>query len=200
MDQTADLNSALNFVIGRIAEQAQLSGGPLSDEERLLLNYLPSSPMTYSDPEMPEPVPRNISLERVCALGKAAYKHDRQLNPTSLEWDFAFAVFTLHRHPMRGLLQGAGMKPYRPRWDGFLLIVTALLPVVAVGVLVRNGDGTLPRSAGIASGCVAIMLSMFLASRRIEKQRLEEDIERSRLAAHFVDFRKVATTRMKPSR
>ena len=116
---------------------------------------------------------------RVCALGKAAYKHDRELNPTSLEWDFAFAVFTLHRHPMRGLLQGAGMKPYRPRWDGFLLIVTALLPVVAVGVLVRNGDGTLPRSAGIASGCVAIMLSMFLASRRIEKQRLEEDIERS---------------------
>lgn len=198
MDRNADLDSALNFVIGRIADQAQLSGAPLSDEERLLLNYLPSSPMTYSDPEMPDPVPRNISLERVCALGKASYKHDRQVNPTSLDWDFAFAVLTLNRHPMRGLLQGAGMKPYRPRWDGFLLIVTALLPIVAVALLVRNG--TLPRSAGIATGCVAIMLSMFLASRRIEKQRLEEDIERCRLASHFVDFPKVATTRMKPSR
>jgi hypothetical protein len=184
MDRTADLDSALNFVIGRIAEQAKLSGGPLSDEERLLLNYLPSSPVTYSDPEMPVPVPRNISLERVCALGKAAYQHDRQMNPTSLDWEFALAVFTLHRHPMGGLLQGAGMKLRRPRWDRFRLIVTALLPIVAVGLLVRNG--TLPQSAGIASGCVAIMLLMFLSSRRIEKQRLEEDIERCRLASHFV--------------
>jgi undecaprenyl pyrophosphate phosphatase UppP len=131
-------------------------------------------------------VPRNISLERVCALGKAAYQHDCQVNPTSLDWEFAFAVFTLDRHPMGGLLQGAGMKPRRPKWDGFRLIVSALLPIVAVGLLVRNGDGILLRSAGIVSGCVAIMLLMFLASRRIEKQRLEEDIERCRLASHFV--------------
>lgn len=32
---------------------------------------------------------------------------------------------------MAGLLQLAGMKPRRPRWYGFLLIVTALVPVVA---------------------------------------------------------------------
>jgi len=30
MDRTADLDSALSFVIGRIAEQAKLSGEPLS--------------------------------------------------------------------------------------------------------------------------------------------------------------------------
>jgi hypothetical protein len=49
MDRTADLESALSFVIGRIAEQAKLSGEPLNDEERLLLNYLPSSPTIYPD-------------------------------------------------------------------------------------------------------------------------------------------------------
>ncbi len=42
MERTADLDSALSFVIGRIAEQAKVSGEPLSDEQRLLLNYLPS--------------------------------------------------------------------------------------------------------------------------------------------------------------
>jgi len=186
MDRTADLDSALSFVIGRIAEQAKLSGEPLSDEQRLLLNHLPSSRPANWDPELLLLVPRNINLERVCALGKAAYQHDRQVNPASLDWEFAFAVFTLGRHPMRGLLQMAGMKLRRPRWDGLLLIVTALLPIVAVVLLVWSADGPLLRSVGIGSGCVAIMLLMFFASRRIEKQRLEEDIERCRLASRFV--------------
>jgi hypothetical protein len=181
MDRTADLDSALSFVIGRIAEQAKLSGEPLNDEERLLLNYLPSSPTAYPDPEMPVLVPRNINLERVCALGKAAYQQDRQVNPTSLDWEFAFAVFTLNRHPMGGLLQLAGMKLRRPRWDGLRLIVTALLPIAAVVLLVWNADENLFRSVGIGLACVAIMLFMFFASRRIEKQRLREEIERCRL-------------------
>jgi hypothetical protein len=186
MDRTADLNSALRFVIGRITEQAKLSGEPLSDEQRLLLNHLPSSTPANWDPEIVVLVPRNINLERVCALGKAAYQHDRQVNPASLDWEFAFAVFTLNRHPMRGLLHWAGMKLRRPRWDGLLLIVTALLPIVAVVLLVWNVDGPLFQSVGIGSGCVAIMLLIFFASRRIEKQRLEEDIERCRLASRFV--------------
>jgi hypothetical protein len=188
MDRTGDLDSALSFVIGRIAEQAKLSGEPLSDEQRLLLNHLPSSSSTPANwhPEIPVLVPRNINLERVCALGKAAYQHDRQVNPASLDWEYAFAVFTLDRHPMGGLLQWAGMKLRRPRWDGLLLIVTALLPIVAVVLLVWNADGHLFRSVGIASGCVAIMLLMFFASRRIEKQRLKEHIERCRLASRFV--------------
>jgi hypothetical protein len=186
MDRTADLNSALSFVIGRIAEQAKLSGEPLSDEQSLLLNHLPSSTPANWDPEIVVLVPRNINLERVCALGKAAYQHDRQVNPASLDWEFALAVFTLDRHPMGGLLQWAGMKVRRPRWDGLLLVVTASLPIVAVVLLVWNADGPWFQSVGIGSGCVATMLLMFFTSRRIKKQRLEEDIERCRLASRFV--------------
>jgi len=70
MDRAADLDSARNFVIGRIAEQAKRSGEPLSDEQRLLLNYLPSAALDSWDPEIPVLVPRNINLERVCALGR----------------------------------------------------------------------------------------------------------------------------------
>ncbi len=157
MDRTADLDSALSFVIGRIAEQATVSGKPLSDEQRLLLNYLPSETPANWDPEFPVLVPRNINLERVCALGKAAYLHDRQLNPSSLDWEFAFAVFTLNRPPMGGLLQWAGMKLRRPRWDGLQLIGTGLVPIVAVVLLVWNADGPLFLSVAIGSGCIAII-------------------------------------------
>ena len=183
MDRTADLDSALNFVMGRIADEAQLSGEPLSEQQRLLLSYLPSSTTTNWYPGIPVLVPRNINLERLCELGKAAYLHDRQVNPTSLDWEFAFSVLRLNRHPMGGLLQWVGMKPRRPQWDGLLLIATALLPIVAVVLLVWNADGPLFQSVGIGLGCVATMLLMFFASRRIEKQRLQEHIERCRLAS-----------------
>jgi hypothetical protein len=83
-------------------------------------------------------------------------------------------------------LQWAGMKVRRPRWDGLLLVVTASLPIVAVVLLVWNADGPWFQSVGIGSGCVATMLLMFFTSRRIKKQRLEEDIERCRLASRFV--------------
>ena len=186
MDRTADLESALRFVMSRIAEEANLSGEPLSDDQRLLLNYLPSSTSTPgSSAEIPVPVPRNIDLERLCALAKAAYQHDLQVNPASLDWAFALAVFTVNRHLMGGLLQLAGVKLQRPRWDGLLLIVTALLPVVAVVLLVWTADGALFPSVGIGSGMVITMVLMFFASKRIEKQRLEEEIERCRLASRF---------------
>jgi hypothetical protein len=181
MDRTKDLELALSFVLGRIAEQAKLSGQPLSDEQLLLLKFLPSSMPQNWSLEMPVLVPRDINLERVCALGKAAYDYDRQVNSASRDWEFAFAVFTLNQHSMRGLLQSAGMKPHRPSWDGFLLIVTALVPVVAVLLVVWRSDGSLFRSVGIVSGCVAIMVSLFFASRRTEKRRLAEDIERCRV-------------------
>jgi hypothetical protein len=158
MDRTADLHSALSFVTSRIAQQAKVSGEPLSDEQRLLLNYLPSGTPAIWDPRFQMPVPRNINLERVCALGKAAYLHDRQVNPSSLDWEFAFAVFTLNRHPMGGLLQMAGMKLRRPRWDGLQLIATGLVPVVAVFLLVWNADGPLFVSVTIGLGCVAIIV------------------------------------------
>lgn len=186
MARIADLESALNFVIGRIEEQAKLSGEPLSDDQRLLLNNLPTPSLVNWHPEIPVLDPRNIDLERVCALGKAAYRHDRRVNPASLDWEFAFAVFTFDQHPMGGLLQWAGMKPRRPRWDGLLLVVTALLPLVAVVLLVWNADRALFRSVGIGSGCVAIMLSIFFASGRIKKRWLKEDIERCRLGSHSI--------------
>jgi|SRR5450432_453150 hypothetical protein len=182
MDRTADLDSALTFVMGRIANEAQLSGEPLSEQQRLLLNYLPSLTTTNLYPENPVLVPRNINLERVCELGKAAYLHDRHVNPTSLDWEFAFSVLRLHRHPMGGLLQWIGMRARRPPWDGLLLFATALVPIVAVVLLVWNADGPLFESVGIGLGCVAIMLLMFFASRRTERQRLQEHIERCRLA------------------
>lgn len=116
MDRTADLDSALSFVIGRITEQAQLSGQTLGEQQRLLLNYLPCSTTTNWDhPEIPVLVPRNINVERLCELGKAAFQHDRQVNPTSLDWEFAFSVLRLNRHAMAGLLQGVGLKPRRPQ-------------------------------------------------------------------------------------
>jgi hypothetical protein len=182
MDRTEDLDSALRFVIGRIEEQAKLDGEPLSNEQRLLLDYLPSSAPGTWDPRYPVLVPRNINLEQVCALGKAAYQQDSKMNHGSLNWEFAFAVFTLNQHPMGGLLQSAGMKLRRPRWDGLRLIVTALLPLVAVILLVWNADKSLFRSVGIGLGCAAIMLLMFFASRRFEKQQLKEEIEKCRLS------------------
>ena len=189
MDRTADLDAALSFVIARVEQQATLSGEPLNEEQRLLLNYLPSSSpvVSFPDAELPSPIPRNINLERLCALVKAAYQQDRQVNP-SLDWDFVFAVFTLNRHPMGGLLQWAGMKPRRPRWDWLRLTIAALLPVVAVVLIAWNPRENLFRSVGIGSGCVAIMLLLFFASRRIEKQRIEEEVERCRLG-----FRAVST-------
>jgi|SRR5580658_4907485 hypothetical protein len=158
MDRTADLDSALSFVMGRIAEQANVAGEPLSNEQRLLLNHLPSETPANWDPALPVLVPRNINLERVCALGKAAYLHDRQVNPSSFDWEFAFAVFTLNWHPMGGLLQLAGMKLRRPRWDGLQLIATSLVPIVAVVLLVWNADGPLFVSVTIGLGCVAIIV------------------------------------------
>lgn len=185
MNRNSDLDTALDFVIGRIEEEAKLSGEPLTDEQRLLLKYLPSSSPQSWNLEIPELVPRDLNFERVCALGKAAYQYDRKTNPASLDWDFSFAVFTLFRHPMSGLLQWIGMKLRRPKWDGSALIVTALLPVVAAVLIAWSADRPLLLPIGIGSGCLAIMILMFLAYMRRRKRGLAEDIERCRVASRF---------------
>ena len=46
MNQTTDIDAALRFVIGRIEDEAMLSGRPLDEDERLLLNNLPRTPTT----------------------------------------------------------------------------------------------------------------------------------------------------------
>ena len=189
MDRTADLAAALSFVNGRVEEQAALSGELLNAEQRLLLEYIPSSSLSDICIPGPEPtplVPRNMNLERIVALAKAAYLHDRQVNPAYLDWDFAFAVFTFNEHPMGGLLQAAGMKLRRPKWDVFRLIIIASVPTMAAVLIAWNLDD-LFRSVGIASGCVALMLLMFFASRRIQKQRLGEEIERCRSASRALN-------------
>ena len=55
--------SSWKLVIGRLDQGIE----PLSDEQRLLLNYLPSTAQDRWDPEIPVLVPRNIDRERVCA-------------------------------------------------------------------------------------------------------------------------------------
>src|ERR1700682_178092 len=103
MDRTVDPDRALGFVIWRIEEEAKRSGEPLSDEQRFLLNHLPTYsalPQTYgADPEFPVVlVPRDTTYERLCAVAKAAYHNDLRLNPASdLDWDLAAAVSKLHR-------------------------------------------------------------------------------------------------------
>lgn len=194
MDQTADLDAALNFVIRRVEEQAKQSGEPLTKEQRLLLNTLPSampvSPDWASEFGPAALVPRNIDYERLCALGKAARLNDLLLNPSALDWDFAFVVFQLNNHPMWGLLLNAGMKHRKPLWDQLLLIIAALLFVVAaiaLAILAGDQPWTLFQWIKIGSGSGLILLLAYLASRRMEKWQLQKNIERCRLASRFAN-------------
>lgn len=90
---------------------------------------------------------------------------------------------------MSGLLLNGGMKYRTPLWDQLLLIVAALLFVLAaIALAVRTGDEpwTLFQWIKIVSGSGLILLLAYLASRRIEKLRLEKNIERCRRASRFV--------------
>jgi hypothetical protein len=188
MDRTADLDSSLSFVIRRIEEQATRSGEPLSEEQRMLLNYLPTSSSGGGSPE-DIPVPRNFDYERLCALGKTAYLSDRQANPASLDWEFAFAVFALNRHPMWGILKLAGLKQRRPLWDQLLLIIAALVFIVATMlVMLLAGKQAWPlfKRVVIVLGYAAIFLLAYFASRRTEERQFEKDIEKCRSACRFV--------------
>ena len=193
MDRTTDLETTLSFVVRRIEEQAKASGYLLNEEEHSLLKNVPSSNVNYpigaTEFGPPELVPRNINLERLCALAKAAYVVDRETNPESLDWEFAFAVFTLNRHPMWGVLHSAGVKMYRrSSWDQLFLIIAALFPVIAVILLAWSGPTPL-RWAGILCGTVAIMLLIYFASRQIQQWQLENHIERCRVACRSISWK-----------
>jgi hypothetical protein len=195
MNRTADLDAALAFVTGRVNEQATQSGEPLTVQQSLLLTNLPSSTpaIWIPGPETPDPplVPRNVDYERLCALAKDAYLNDGKINPESLDWEFAFGVFRLNRHPMWGLLKQAGLKYRRPRWDGILLVVASLLFVVAEVVLafvVGLGDEPWTRLQWIefGFGCGAALFLMYFASRRLEERQLHKEIERCRVRCRLV--------------
>lgn len=194
MKQMTDLSVALTFVIGRIEEQAMLSGEPLSEDQRFLLNNLPnvsSAPeISLGDPEVPVHfILRDRTYERLCTLAKAARRNDITLNPASLDWDFAFAVAKLNHHPLSWLLQWAGVKQRRPWWDRWLLIIAAVLFIAAtipLMLLVVDRPWAWWRWAIVIGGYVGAAVSMYFVSRRIEKQQLERSIERFRSASRFV--------------
>ena len=102
------------------------SGESLNEDHLFLLNNLPNHPDTpefnTGDPEVTSFVLRDTTYERLCALAKTAYRSDLELNPGSHDWEFAFNVTKLSRHPMCWLLQWAGVKQRRPWWDRWLLI------------------------------------------------------------------------------
>jgi hypothetical protein len=160
----------------------------------LLLTNLPSStPAVWiPGPEAPDPtlVPRDVNYEWLCALAQAAYLNDRKINPESLDWEFALAVFALNRHPMWGVLHSAGVKMHRrPLWDQLFVIIAALFPVIAVILLAWNEPRALFLWAGILCGTVAIMLLIYLASRQIARWQLENHIERCRLASRNISWK-----------
>ena len=195
MDRTADLDAALSFVVERIAKQARLSGEALTSEQRFLLDNLPSgsastrSLVPVGHPEIVELVTRNINYERVCAVAKAAYRADRETNPESLDWEFAYAVFTLNGHPMWGVLNLAGVKMYRrPLWDQLFILIAALCPLIAV-IFLATGPQTVLRWAGILCPTVAVMLLMYFASQQIGQRQLENHIERCRLASRNISWK-----------
>jgi hypothetical protein len=194
MDRMTDLTEALGFVIGRIEEEAMRSGEPLTEEQRLLLNNLPSQSdapeFSTGDPEFPlHFAPRDTLYERLCALAKAAHRSDVELNPGSQEWEFAFNVSKLNRHPMCWLLQWAGVKQRRPWWDRWLLVAASLLFIIAtisLMLLVIDRGWVLWRGAVAGIGYIGLMLFMRIASRRIEERQLEQNIERFRSTSRLV--------------
>jgi hypothetical protein len=194
MSRTADLDVALRFVISRIEQEATRSGESLSDEQRFLLNNLPKNSVLSQpyggDPEIPaQPIPRDTTYERVCAVARLAHHNDLLLNPASaLEWEFAAAVSKLNRHPMSWLLQWAGVKVVRPWWDRWLLIAAALLfifSVAAVALLMGSEPWTPFQWAGVGAVYIGVLLLLYFASRRIEEWQLKQYIERCRRSSDF---------------
>ena len=190
MDLTADSGAALGFVIRRIEEQAILSGEPLDEDHRSLLNDLPrrsDAPAFDTGGEFPF-VPRDTTYERLCALAKTAHRSDIELNPASHDWEFAFNVLKLNRHPMCWLLQWAGVKQRRPWWDRWLLTIAALVFIISTTglmFLIMNQPRSLLQWTATVAGCSSVIFLTYLASRRIEERQLEQNIERCRTASRF---------------
>jgi hypothetical protein len=194
MDRAADMNAALVFVTNRIEEQAMRLGQPLDEEHRWLLNNLPDQSdapeFSTGDPEFPVHFKlRDVTYERLCALAKAAYRSDREVNPGSQEWEFAFNVSKLNRHPMAWLLQWAGVKQRRPWWDRWLLVAASLLFVIVtipLMLVVIDRETVLWRWGILGAGYIGLLLFMRFVSRRIEQRQLEQNIEKCRDVSRVV--------------
>ena len=184
MEPKQELSAALTFGIGPIEAQAVRSGEPLNAGQRFLLNNLPKTPSASvfeaGDPDPPiYSVSREPDYEKLCNLAKIAYRQDLTLNPASRDWELAFNVSKLNRHPMCWLLQWAGLKQRRPWWDRWLLIVASLLFLVLTMpgmLLVVSSSGAWWRWAILAAGYCGITFLTFLVSRRIEERQLQQHI------------------------
>jgi hypothetical protein len=160
-EPNSDLDSAVEFIIGRIDEAASRSGEPFTEHEKHFLHHLPKRPTNptvnlsrgfYSRVALPTPTLRDFSFERLCALAKDAHRQDLEMHPSAAtEWRFAGAVLGFNNHPMAWLLHWAGIRTL-PRWDGCLLVFTAILVVVLGSLVVfatlmlKRGEGGLPIS------------------------------------------------------
>ena len=192
MDHTMDLSAVLEFVIRRNEQEALRSGQPLSDEQRSLLNDLPTSSsishIATGEPEsLPEPVPRDTNYEKLIAAAKTAYRQDRELNPSSRDWEFSISVLKLNRHPMNWLLGWAGVKQPKPWWDRWLLFLAALIFIagtMTLIVLLAEKPGLFTKLL-LGAGYVALVLVSYLASRGIEVRELERTIEKLRPVSRF---------------
>jgi hypothetical protein len=194
MDLAADVNAALAFVINRIEDQAMRLGQPLDEEQRWLLNNLPDQSdmpeFSTGDPEFPVHFKlRDVTYEKLCAVAKAAYRSDREMNPGSQEWEFALNVSKLNRHPMAWLLQWAGVKQRRPWWDRWLLVAASLLfaiITIPLMLVVIDRERVLWRWGIVGAGYIGLLLFMRFVSRRIEQRQLEQNIEKCRDASRVV--------------
>jgi len=180
MDATADLDTALQFVIRRVREEAILSGEPLSEEQASLLEHLPSHSVfpESSDPEA-LPVPRDLAYERLCELAKTAHDRDLRADPDTRDWLFAASVAALNRHPMLWLLGWAGAKPARPWWDRSLLFIGALLLTAGWIAILLLAD--VPSHLVLAGlGCAAILVLVGLGTRYLDRWELKRTINECR--------------------
>jgi hypothetical protein len=189
MNESAELSRALDFVIGRIEQEAAQSGLPLSEEQQLLLNNLPRESavpaMIGTDSESPPllSVPRDVAYERLIALARHARRDDSQNPASDAEWKIAFIVAKLNRHPMSWLLAWAGMKERTPWWDRAGLIATALLLtgiLLALAIFVDVGGGTQLRWIASCAVYVALLLVLWRVSRCIEVWQLRRALEKYR--------------------
>jgi len=196
-DSSSDLRAALDFVISRIGEEAERSGESLSGTERHLLQHLPRYPTnptaTFNLGRRGGwavmPVMRDRGFERLCKLAKHARKHDLETSATTAaEWKFAASVLGVNDHPMAWLLNWAGIRT-RGLWDVCLLVCTAVFIVVLCSLIAFAalmfgwGDSKPPPSIveiTIGVTFLAILVSSFLAMRKLERWVGESAIEKYR--------------------
>jgi hypothetical protein len=197
---SADLETALTFVIERIGEEAERSGAPLDDEELGFLSHLPTQPTnptitafnTAYEELWPTPVLRDFRFERLCNLAREAHSHDLRTRPDGArEWEFAAAVLQLRRHPMSWLLKWAHIRTVKraSRWDRLLLVATAAFVVVlfllgafAVSALTDGQRDIWKWTLWVVGGCIygVLITLLYFAVQRLEARQQEQHIEKYR--------------------